>query len=77
MPSVIGEGLKPLTTRWMPIESSHTNSNAGYDYSEEFEFGLDFIIDGLTRYRRGLAITMNARAPRGSSSAGAHPTTSR
>ena len=24
----------------------------GYDYTEEFEFGLDFILDGLERYRR-------------------------
>lgn len=24
----------------------------GYDYTEEFEFGLDFILDGLVRYRR-------------------------
>lgn len=24
----------------------------GYDYAEEFEFGLDFILDGLERYRR-------------------------
>ena len=23
----------------------------GYDYTEEFEFGLDFIVDGLERYR--------------------------
>ena len=26
----------------------------GYDYTEEFEFGLDFILDGLERYRRTL-----------------------
>jgi AcrR family transcriptional regulator len=24
----------------------------GYDYTEEFEFGLDFILDGLERFRR-------------------------
>lgn len=24
----------------------------GYDYTEEFEFGLDFILDGLVRFRR-------------------------
>lgn len=24
----------------------------GYDYTEEFEFGLEFILDGLERYRR-------------------------
>lgn len=24
----------------------------GYDYAEEFEFGLDFILEGLVRYRR-------------------------
>ncbi len=24
----------------------------GYDYTEEFEFGLDFILDGLERHRR-------------------------
>ena len=24
----------------------------GFDYTEEFEFGLDFILDGLERYRR-------------------------
>ena len=24
----------------------------GYDYTEEFEFGVDFILDGLARYRR-------------------------
>ena len=26
----------------------------GYDYKEEFEFGLDFILDGLDRFRRQL-----------------------
>ena len=26
----------------------------GYDYTEEFEFGLDFILDGLERYRRSI-----------------------
>ena len=30
----------------------------GYDYTEEFEFGLDLILDGLERYRR----TIRARA---------------
>ena len=24
----------------------------GYDYTAEFEFGLDFILDGLERFRR-------------------------
>lgn len=27
----------------------------GYDYTEEFEFGLDFILDGLERFERSLA----------------------
>jgi AcrR family transcriptional regulator len=26
----------------------------GYDYTEEFEFGLDLILDGLERYRRAM-----------------------
>jgi AcrR family transcriptional regulator len=26
----------------------------GYDYTEEFEFGLDFILGGLERFRRGI-----------------------
>jgi AcrR family transcriptional regulator len=26
----------------------------GYDYTEEFEFGLDFILDGLERFRRAI-----------------------
>ncbi len=26
----------------------------GYDYTEEFEFGLDFILEGLERYRRAI-----------------------
>jgi AcrR family transcriptional regulator len=26
----------------------------GYDYTEEFEFGLDFILDGLERFRRSI-----------------------
>ena len=29
-------------------------SKRGYDYTEEFEFGLDFILDGLERYRRAI-----------------------
>lgn len=24
----------------------------GYDYTEEFEFGLDFILEGLERFKR-------------------------
>ncbi len=24
----------------------------GFDYTEEFEFGLDFILDGLERYKK-------------------------
>jgi AcrR family transcriptional regulator len=27
-------------------------NTGGYDYAEEFEFGLDFILDGLERFRR-------------------------
>jgi AcrR family transcriptional regulator len=27
-------------------------TSGGYDYTEEFEFGLDFILDGLERFRR-------------------------
>lgn len=34
----------------------------GYDYTEEFEFGLDFILDGLERHRTSLA---SRRRPRG------------
>ena len=29
-------------------------SKKGYDYTEEFEFGLDFILDGLKRFRRAI-----------------------
>jgi hypothetical protein len=29
----------------------------GYDYTEEFEFGLDFILDGLERFRRTIRRT--------------------
>ena len=28
--------------------------NRGYDYTEEFEFGLDFILDGLERFRKAI-----------------------
>jgi hypothetical protein len=31
----------------------------GFDYTEEFEFGLDLILDGLERFRRAI----RARAP--------------
>jgi AcrR family transcriptional regulator len=30
-------------------------SKKGYDYTEEFEFGLDFILDGLERFKRASA----------------------
>jgi len=33
----------------------------GYDYTEEFDFGLDFIIDGLTRYRRAIGAGARSR----------------
>ena len=33
----------------------------GYDYTEEFDFGLDFIIDGLTRYRRAIGVGSRSR----------------
>lgn len=29
-------------------------ASGGYDYTEEFEFGLDFILDGLERFRKTL-----------------------
>lgn len=29
-------------------------ASGGYDYTEEFEFGIDFILDGLDRIREGL-----------------------
>lgn len=29
-------------------------SKRGYDYTEEFEFGLDFILDGLERFRKSV-----------------------
>ncbi len=28
------------------------STSGGYDYTEEFEFGLDFILDGLERFKR-------------------------
>ena len=33
----------------------------GYDYTEEFEFGLDFILDGLERYRRTIRAGRRSR----------------
>jgi AcrR family transcriptional regulator len=33
----------------------------GYDYTEEFEFGLDFILDGLERYRRTIRSVKKSR----------------
>ena len=33
----------------------------GYNYTEEFEFGLDFILDGLGRYRRTLRPARRSR----------------
>lgn len=33
----------------------------GYDYTEEFEFGLDFIVDGLERYRRRIRARRDSR----------------
>ena len=27
-------------------------TSGGYDYTEEFEFGLDLILDGLERFKR-------------------------
>jgi hypothetical protein len=33
----------------------------GYDYTEEFEFGLDFIHDGLMRYRRTIRSARRSR----------------
>jgi AcrR family transcriptional regulator len=33
----------------------------GYDYTEEFEFGLDFILDGLERYRRTIGSGKRSR----------------
>ena len=33
----------------------------GYDYTEEFEFGLDFILDGLERLRRSIRSTRRSR----------------
>jgi hypothetical protein len=29
-------------------------TSGGYDYAEEFEFGLDLILDGLARFERTL-----------------------
>ena len=34
----------------------------GYDYTEEFEFGLDFILDGLERYRRTIRSRARSKA---------------
>jgi hypothetical protein len=31
------------------------------DYTEEFEFGLDFILDGLERYRRTIGSGKRSR----------------
>ncbi len=36
-------------------------SKRGYDYTEEFEFGLDFIVDGLERYRRRVRAGRDSR----------------
>jgi AcrR family transcriptional regulator len=33
----------------------------GYDYTEEFEFGFDFILDGLERFRRTIRSGRSAR----------------
>jgi AcrR family transcriptional regulator len=33
----------------------------GYDYTEEFEFGLDFILDGLERFRRTIRSARRSR----------------
>ena len=33
----------------------------GFDYTEEFEFGLDFILDGLERYRRKIRSERRSR----------------
>src|SRR5918996_2403961 len=30
-------------------------SKKGYDYTEEFEFGLDFILDGLERLKKSIS----------------------
>ena len=36
-------------------------TSGGYDYSEEFEFGLDFILDGLERLKRTLRSDRRSR----------------
>ena len=33
----------------------------GYDYTEEFEFGLDFILDGLERFKRTIRTVRRSR----------------
>jgi hypothetical protein len=29
-------------------------TSGGYDYTEDFEFGLDFILDGLERFKKAI-----------------------
>jgi AcrR family transcriptional regulator len=33
----------------------------GYDYTEEFEFGLDFILDGLERFKRKIRLARRSK----------------
>ncbi|MBO0833602.1 MAG: TetR/AcrR family transcriptional regulator C-terminal domain-containing protein, partial [Actinobacteria bacterium] len=35
------------------VELMHEFSRTGYDYAQEFEFGLDLILDGIERLRHG------------------------
>jgi AcrR family transcriptional regulator len=36
-------------------------TSGGYDYTEEFEFGLDFILDGLERFKESVTATTRSR----------------
>ena len=48
------------STRTSP-RSWSSSAKRGYDYTEEFEFGLDFILDGLERYRRAIGAGARSR----------------
>lgn len=40
---------------------SRVSPESHLDYTEEFEFGLDFILDGLERYRRTIGSGKRSR----------------